>query len=219
MATRKPAAKAAATKPQPKPTARKPAPKPASTRAKPKPKPAAKPAARKAATPKVAAKKPAARKPRKRTADLGAPEGFDLGQHARVVSIWGAIGKFNGRVLLEMTVDDAAQLFAEPLERSVRTNVIEAAERDVALIRKRDAKLGKSALAATAIALAYEIEHAPEGHVPLEHPYNSATSKSMCSREIRETIDRLRELAPEDEEADQLDSLAAQRAARIGAGT
>ena len=209
MATRKPAAKAAATKPQPKPTARKPAPKPASTRAKPKPKPAAKPAARKAATPKVAAKKPAARKPRKRTADLGAPEGFDLGQHARVVSIWGAIGKFNGRVLLEMTVDDAAQLFAEPLERSVRTNVIEAAERDVALIRKRDAKLGKSALAATAIALAYEIEH----------PYNSATSKSMCSREIRETIDRLRELAPEDEEADQLDSLAAQRAARIGAGT
>lgn len=188
---------------------RKAAVKPARKAAKPAkaaPKAKGKPASRKAKAPAKAPAKAAARKPQKRAVKLDLPEGFDLGElGARVISVF---GPFNSRVLIELSADLAMRLFAEPLERSSRTTVIEAAMRDVQAIRKRDPELAKSALAAAAVALAYEIEH----------PYNSATSKSMCSRELRETIDRLRELAPEQEETDRLDELTAQRSARIDGG-
>jgi hypothetical protein len=137
----------------------------------------------------------AASKPAKPKVDLHA-----LG--ARVVSVFGA---FNSRVLIEMPASAAEEIFPEPLSLSARTNVIEAAERDIAAIGERDTELGASALAASAVALAYQIEH----------PYNSATSKSMCARELRDTMDRLRELAPKAEEADNLDDLAARRLKRL----
>jgi hypothetical protein len=63
-----------------------------------------------------------------------------------------------------------------------------------------------SALAATALALAAE----------LDNPNNSATSKSMCARALTETMDRLRELAPPVKEADKLDELNGRRAKRKG---
>jgi outer membrane biosynthesis protein TonB len=178
---RKPAtAKAAAKRGPQKPSKPAAKPKPAAKR-KPKPKP-----------------KPAPRRSVGASLDL-----HSLG--ARVIGIFGTRGN---HTLIQLPTEVAEQLFADPLAASGSTDVIAAAERDVAAIKKRDKALGESALARAAVALAFEINH----------PWNSATSKSMCAREMRETIDRLRELAPEEEEADQLDDLRARRAARIESG-
>jgi hypothetical protein len=67
--------------------------------------------------------------------------------------------------------------------------------------------LARSTLAASALALARE----------LDDPDNSATSKSMCARALNDTLDRLVELAPDEDEKDALDDLAARRAARRSA--
>lgn len=80
---------------------------------------------------------------------------------------------------------------------------VAAINRDLGDIGKRDKDLAKSGLAASALALAREIDN----------PKNSATSKAMCAKELRETMDRLRERAPEQEE-DALDDLSRRRAAR-----
>lgn len=191
--------------PAKKPVARKPSPRKPAAREAPVVKPRrratpGRPAARKVTKP--VKRKPAKRKPTAKktpvTGDL-----HSLG--ARVISIFGIFGS---RTLIELPTSVAEQLFPEPLILSGRTDVITGAERDVAAIKRRDKALGESGLARAAVALAYEIAH----------PYNSATSKSMCTRELRETINRLRELAPEEEGTDQLDALSASRADRI-AGT
>lgn len=83
---------------------------------------------------------------------------------------------------------------------------VAAVRRDLADIAKRDPRLAESGLAATALALASELD-----------AKNSATSKSMCARALVEALEKLRALAPEEEAHDQLDSLAARRAARIAA--
>lgn len=85
-------------------------------------------------------------------------------------------------------------------------SVVEAVERDLKRIAKQDKVLAESALAATALALAREID----GN-------NSATSKSMCSRSLNETMDRLWELTPAEKEKDDLDELAKRRASRRSA--
>lgn len=85
-------------------------------------------------------------------------------------------------------------------------SVVEAVERDLRALALLDAALAESALAAAALALARE----------LDNPRNSATSKSMCARALTETLDRLRELAPEESKEDRLDELTARRAERIG---
>ncbi len=121
---------------------------------------------------------------------------------ARVLSIFGA---FQSRVLVEMPVKLAAELFDGALVAHSRTAVVDAVERDVEIIRQTDPELADSALAAAALAMAYE----------LENPYNSATSKSMCERALLETLDRLRERLPEREGSDALDELASRRAARV----
>lgn len=82
--------------------------------------------------------------------------------------------------------------------------VVKALERDLAEIRKRAPDLAASALAASALALAKE----------LDKPGNSATSKSMCARSLLDTLERLRELVPPDEEKDKLDDISARREAR-----
>lgn len=120
---------------------------------------------------------------------------------ARVVSVF---GPFNSKVLIEMGTEVAQEYFPQGLGASCRTSVITAAEHDVEAIRSRSPSLADSALAASAIALAYEIEH----------PHNSATSKSMCAREMRDTFDRLKEQAPEEQTKDGLDDLSAARAKR-----
>lgn len=86
--------------------------------------------------------------------------------------------------------------------------VAQAVERDIAAIAKHSPDLARSALAASTMALAREMDNAG----------NSATSKSMCAKALLETLDRLRELLPTDQEADELDDLAARRARRIAGG-
>ena len=44
---------------------------------------------------------------------------------------------------------------------------------------------------------------------------NSATAKSMCARALLDVMDRLRELAPPEEEADAVSSIGVQRAKRL----
>jgi hypothetical protein len=84
---------------------------------------------------------------------------------------------------------------------------VDAVRRDLAVVAKTDKALSESALAATALLLAAE----------MDNPTNSATSKSMCAHQLRETMDRLRELVPEQKAEDRVDDLTARRAARHAA--
>lgn len=77
---------------------------------------------------------------------------------------------------------------------------------DLADLARKDARLAASGLAASAMALAREMDSSE----------NSATSKSMCAGRLLDTLDRLRELAPREREKDALDDLAARRAKRVG---
>lgn len=77
-----------------------------------------------------------------------------------------------------------------------------AVKRDLAALK--DPKLAKSGLAASALALARE----------LDSPKNSATSKSMCARALLDTLDRLRALAPAVKEKDEVDELSNRRQKR-----
>lgn len=78
-------------------------------------------------------------------------------------------------------------------------------EQDIRELARRKKSLGTGGLAASARALARE----------MDVPKNSATSKSMCARALAETLQRLRDLAPPLEEADGIDDLASRRSARI----
>jgi len=83
-------------------------------------------------------------------------------------------------------------------------SVAEAVERDLDAVREASPDLADSALAATALALAAEIDE----------PKNSATSKSMCAARLNETMATLRELMPPKREADGIDDIAEQRKKR-----
>ncbi|MEJ7783405.1 MAG: hypothetical protein WKF96_01290 [Solirubrobacteraceae bacterium] len=85
----------------------------------------------------------------------------------------------------------------------------DAVERDLAALAERDEELASSALAATAVALAKEIDK----------PRNSATSKSMCARALADTLRELRELAPAKKEDDAIDKLSAGRVLRLAGGS
>lgn len=84
--------------------------------------------------------------------------------------------------------------------------VVEAVERDLAEIAKRDKTLAESALALTALALAREIDK----------PNNSATSKAMCAKTLMDALEKLAGLAPAGEEHDKIDELRKRRAAKLG---
>lgn len=86
-------------------------------------------------------------------------------------------------------------------------SVTAAVEADLSELAKRDPRLARSAQAASAIALAREMDD-----------NNSATSKSMCAKALNETMDRLRELAPPQKENDGVDDLAARRTKRLKRG-
>src|SRR4029077_15526050 len=85
----------------------------------------------------------------------------------------------------------------------IPTSVTEAVVLDLEELAERDPILARSAQAATAIALARELDSE-----------NSATSKSMCARALSETMDRLRELAPAEQKKDGVDDLSATREKR-----
>mgnify|MGYP003406300884 CR=1 FL=1 len=88
-------------------------------------------------------------------------------------------------------------------------SVVEAVEKDLRALAKRASGVDSSALAATALMLARELDNAG----------NSATSKSMCARVLVDVFDRLEALVPENEETDSLDDLSARRAARLAGGS
>lgn len=76
-----------------------------------------------------------------------------------------------------------------------RQTVVAGIERDLTFLPE---VLAQSGLAASALTLAGA----------MDNPRNSATSKAMCAGQLRETMDRLRELAPPAEEDDWVDELA-----------
>jgi hypothetical protein len=120
-----------------------------------------------------------------------------------VVSVF---GPFDSRVLVEMSTGEAGDLFPDVvLAAAGSSRMVDATERDLERIRKRDADLADSALAASAVAMAYEIDH----------PYNSATSKSMCQARLADAMKALRDLAPPEEAKDGIDQLAERRADRL----
>lgn len=75
--------------------------------------------------------------------------------------------------------------------------VADAVRHDLAALAKREPSIPDTALAASALELARQ----------LDDPDNSATSKSMCSRALTEVMDRLEALAPPKREGDRLDEL------------
>lgn len=127
---------------------------------------------------------------------------FDLGAAgAHILSVFGA---FNSKALVEIPMAVIPDLFGDGISAATRTAVVDAVERDIVDMAERDETLANSGLAATALAMAYE----------LENPFNSATSKSMCARALLEISDRLRELLPPEAEGDAVDDLAARRTER-----
>lgn len=124
---------------------------------------------------------------------------------ARGAAVVSVFGPFNSRVMIEMSADTATELFPKAaLAAAGRSALIDAVERDLAALRERAPEVADSALAATAVRLAYE----------LEDPYNSATSKSMCARVLLDTMERLRELAPPERKKDTIDRIGDDLAAR-----
>jgi hypothetical protein len=91
-------------------------------------------------------------------------------------------------------------------EEFERGPVARATVKDIDVLRRLSPELADSGLAASALAMAEEIDK----------PGNSATSKSMCARSLLEVMNRLRELAPEAEEEDEVDAARKRRAARLG---
>lgn len=131
--------------------------------------------------------------------DAGTPEsGDDLVEldinRCHVLAVF---GMFEARTLIEMPTEMARKLFGS-IPAAMRPDNIAAVERDIERIRELDSALAESALAATALQMAYE----------MTNPFNSATSKSMCARALLETMEQLRELTPDgEEEGDELDAI------------
>lgn len=85
----------------------------------------------------------------------------------------------------------------------VPTSAEAAVIQDLEELAERDPKLARSTHAATAVALARELDRE-----------NSATSKSMCAKALNETMDRLRELAPPEQTKDVVDEVGEARKKR-----
>jgi hypothetical protein len=120
--------------------------------------------------------------------------------------IMSVFGPFASKALVLMSVEEAMKLVPDADLGAARpSRVVDAAEHEIERIRERDPDLADSAVAASAIAMAYEIEH----------PFNSATSKSMCQARLVEAMKTLRELAPPEERPkDGIDQLRERRAKR-----
>lgn len=122
------------------------------------------------------------------------------------ITLVSVFGPFGSRVLVEMSRTTLDEMF-ETSDVALPRRVIQAVENDIAEIGRRAPALVKTGLAATALALAYE----------LDHPGNSATSKSMCAKALNETTEKLIALAPAEAAKDGLDELAAKRTERLSA--
>lgn len=120
---------------------------------------------------------------------------------ASLISVFGTAT--SRRALVEMPLEAVSGLLGE-LTDLTRNSVVTAVERDLDALRELDAKLAEAPEAAAALELAYQ----------LDHPYNSAHSKSLCARALIDALEQLRERAPEAPKGDKLDDLAAKRASR-----
>jgi hypothetical protein len=124
-----------------------------------------------------------------------------------VVSVF---GPFNSRALVEMSASDATDLVGEQaLGACCPSVVINSVLRDLEYLGQCDERLAESALAATALAMAREVEH----------PFNSATSKSMCAAKLMEATRELRELCPPVPQRDRLDEVNERRERRRAAAS
>lgn len=94
----------------------------------------------------------------------------------------------------------------ELLLEGTSDTVLAAVDRDIAVIAGRDRSVAGSTLAATVRALARV----------MDDPDTSATAKSLCAKALRDTLDRLMELAPINR-SDRLDELARKRERRRAA--
>jgi hypothetical protein len=160
-----------------------------------------------------------------KAAELGIPDPDKLGTKADVQAAIAAAAKpptsladgttafvisvFKNRTLIEVPTETAAELFGQALGEYGRTHTIEAVERDIADIAKRDSELAESGMAAAALRMAYE----------LENPWNSATSKAQCAKSMRELLEALLERAGEAPTKDGVDALSAEREARLTGGS
>lgn len=106
--------------------------------------------------------------------------------------------------MVSMTTRRAEELFGDTLTEIYPTRVVAAVEKELAALRKRDKDLADSATAAGALAMAFE----------LDNPHNSATSKSMCRKQLAEALEELRDRAPAEKKGDSVDDLADRRKER-----
>lgn len=113
----------------------------------------------------------------------------------------GVFGPFGNRALVELSTEDARRLVDEGELEPQPAFLLDAVAGELDALRVRAPELADSALAGAARVLAYE----------LSNPHNSATSKAACARELREALDRLRELAPAKPAADRLDEVTRKR--------
>ena len=139
-------------------------------------------------------------------AQRGGERGPAVDLHALGARVLSVFGPFNSRVLIDMSADTAALMFPSGFGAAGPSRMLEAAEREIAVLREKSPDLADSALAAMVVAMAFEIEH----------PYNSATSKSACAKALQDALRELRELAPAEEAKDGVDEIAEQRARRRG---
>lgn len=91
----------------------------------------------------------------------------------------------------------------ELLGIGVDRSVLAGVERDLGEMARRDARVPGTALAASARALAEQ----------LDDPEASATSKANCARALRETLERIEDSLPEVKRGDRLDELRDRRGA------
>lgn len=119
-------------------------------------------------------------------------------------TVWSVFGNADKRrALVEIPLDAVAALVGDP-EELAGNSVVTAVERDLEAIAERAPDLTETAEAAAALELAKQ----------LDHPYNSAHSKSLCARALIDALEQLRARAPEAPKGDRLDDLSAKRAAR-----
>lgn len=158
-------------------------------------------ATRRRKTAAVKKKTTTARKTTTAAKTIAAPK-LSLESHpCRLVSVF---GPFGSKALVEMPMTWVENIFKKIGMPPGPARAIIAVEQDIEELRARAPELAESGLAATALALAYE----------LDHPGNSATSKSMCARALNETMEKLRALAPPAEEPDAVDELTRRREER-----
>ena len=157
------------------------------------------------ATPAVTGRRRRTAKPEQLSAGSGPDGGESAGDlralGARVVSVYGMFGE---RTLVEMPTKLALEMFPRGLVEAGRAELADAVLNERERLRSSAPDLADGALAAMASAMALEVEH----------PFNSATSKSMCAGKLQDALRELRELAPPQEEADGIDDIAEQRAKR-----